>query len=95
MRDEISNNYDTIDEKRRLLLSIAYGKEPVSDDVDLQLNRGKEILLCVIKQGSIDRKVWDDGPQSVRQSLDEIFDVYLRNLAPEDFDKEVSVKVFF
>ena len=33
MRDEISNNYDTIDEKRRLLLSIAYGKEPVSDDV--------------------------------------------------------------
>ena len=61
--------------------------------VDLQLNRGKEILLCVIKQGNIDRKVWDDGPQSVRQSLDEIFDVYLRNFAPEDFDKEVSVKV--
>ena len=25
--------------------------------------------------------------------MDEIFDVYLRNLAPEDFDKEVSVKV--
>ena len=34
--------------------------------VDLQLNRGKEILLCVIKQGSIDRKVCKHSNMSTR-----------------------------
>ena len=38
----------------------------------------QELLLCVIKQGDIGRSNWDSGPQAVRQSLDEIFDVYLK-----------------
>jgi hypothetical protein len=37
----------------------------------------QELLLCVIKRGDIGRSEWDSGPQSVRQSLNEIFDVYL------------------
>jgi len=39
----------------------------------------KELLLLVIKQGDITRNNWDSGPQAVRQSLNEVFDVYLRS----------------
>jgi hypothetical protein len=38
----------------------------------------QELLLLVIKRGDIDRKGWDSGPQSVRPSLNEVLDVYLR-----------------
>lgn len=38
----------------------------------------KELLCLVIKRGDIGRSDWDSGPQSVRQSLNEIFDVYLK-----------------
>jgi len=38
----------------------------------------QELLLCVIKRGDIGRSDWDSGPQSVRQSLNEILDVYLK-----------------
>ena len=38
----------------------------------------QELLLCVVKRGDIGRSDWDSGPQSVRQSLNEIFDVYLK-----------------
>ncbi len=38
----------------------------------------QELLLLVIKRGDIDRKAWDSGPQSVRPSLNEVLDVYLR-----------------
>lgn len=38
----------------------------------------KELLLLVIKRGDITRNNWNSGPQSVRQSMDEIFDVYLK-----------------
>jgi hypothetical protein len=37
----------------------------------------KELLCLVIKRGDIGRNEWDTGPQSVRQSLNEVFDVYL------------------
>ena len=38
----------------------------------------------MLKQGDIGRSIWDSGVQSVRQSLNDIFDVYLRShVAPE------------
>ncbi len=39
----------------------------------------QELLLLVIKRGDIGRTDWDSGPQSVRQSLNEVFDIYLNN----------------
>ncbi|MBI5056152.1 MAG: hypothetical protein HZB61_06020 [Nitrospirae bacterium] len=38
----------------------------------------QELLLLVIKRGDIGRSEWDSGPQSVRQSLNEVIDVYLK-----------------
>jgi hypothetical protein len=38
----------------------------------------QELLLLVLKRGDIDRKAWDSGPQSVRPSLNEVLDVYLK-----------------
>lgn len=38
----------------------------------------QELLLLVIKRGDIGRTDWDSGPQSIRQSLNEVFDVYLK-----------------
>lgn len=44
----------------------------------------QELLLFVIKCGDIGRNDWDSGPQSVRQSLNEVFDVYLKtHIAPD------------
>ena len=40
----------------------------------------QELLLLVIKRGDIGRTDWDTGPQSVRQSLNEVFDIYLNTL---------------
>lgn len=38
----------------------------------------KELLLLIIKRDDIGRTDWDTGPQSVRQSLNEVLDVYLK-----------------
>lgn len=39
----------------------------------------QELLLLVIKRGDVDRNAWDSGtPQSVRPSLNEVLDVYLK-----------------
>lgn len=38
----------------------------------------QELLLLVIKRGDMGRTDWDSGPQSVRQSLNEVLDVYLK-----------------
>jgi len=38
----------------------------------------QELLLLVVKRGDIGRSDWDSGPQSVRQSLNEVVDVYLK-----------------
>lgn len=44
--------------------------------VDIRAHNSKEVLLCVVKQGNMDRRIWDSDPNAVRQSLDEIRDVY-------------------
>ena len=54
-----------------------------------------ELVLFVIKQGDIGREEWDSGGlQSVRQSINEIFDVYLQShVEPQDKSKAVKIIV--
>tara|TARA_A100000171_G_C2139093_1_gene153107 strand:- start:1870 stop:3573 length:1704 start_codon:yes stop_codon:yes gene_type:complete len=40
-------------------------------------DKKKKLFLFIVKQGDISRTTWDDGKNSVRASLNEIFDVYL------------------
>ena len=40
----------------------------------------QKLFIVTVKRGDINRRNWDSGPQSVRQSLNDIKDVYLRNL---------------
>ncbi|MFZ5792816.1 MAG: hypothetical protein ACOY3L_19160 [Pseudomonadota bacterium] len=56
---------------------------------------GQKILwLFVLKRGDLGRRDWDSTKQSVRQSLDEIKDVYLRNnVAPEHAGLPVKIVV--
>ena len=59
--------------------------------VDIQANNDNELLLFVVKQGNITRTLWDSNPNSVRQSLNEILDVYLNTLTLSE--KEKSIKI--
>lgn len=64
----------------------AVGKAPDED--------AERIFLLVVKKGDIDRATWNSGPQAVRQSLDEIFDVYLNsNIQPEFKDLPITIWV--
>lgn len=54
----------------------AVGKHPETGE--------KVLLLFVIKQGDLGRRDWDTGEQSVRQSLNEVRDIYLHgHVKPE------------
>ncbi|MGO3608179.1 MAG: hypothetical protein ACTIOL_00340 [Enterococcus sp.] len=44
--------------------------------VDLLAEKEGEVYLYVIKQGNLTRTNWDSGENAVRQSIEEIFDVY-------------------
>jgi hypothetical protein len=60
----------------------------VGDDED----GAKTLWLFVLKRGDLGRRDWDSTPQAVRQSLDEIKDVYLSNhVAPEH--KALLIKI--
>lgn len=49
---------------------------------------GKKILwLFVIKRGDIGRNEWSSTPQSVRHSLDEIDDIYIRSNISSEYNK--------
>jgi len=53
-----------------------------------------ELLLLVVKQGDIGRTEWSSGNQAVRQSIDEIFDVYLKcHLEPQDQSRSIRIVV--
>ena len=58
--------------------------------VDIQAHSRSELLLFVVKQGNIDRKVWDTDPNAVRQSIDEIIDVHL-SLLPQRKSKTTII----
>ena len=47
----------------------------------------RKVFLFVLKAGDIGRRDWDGGPQSIRPSLNEIQDTYLRNRIPEQFQR--------
>ena len=47
----------------------------------------RKVFLFVLKAGDIGRRDWDGGPQSVRPSLSEIQDTYIRNRIPEQFQR--------
>ena len=54
----------------------------------------KKLWLFVVKCGDLGRRDWDSQQQSVRQSLDEIRDIYLRNhVAPEHVGLPVKIIV--
>jgi hypothetical protein len=53
-----------------------------------------ELLLLVVKQGDIGRHEWDSGNQSVRQSINEIFDVSSKShLEPQDQNRRIRIVV--
>lgn len=61
--------------------------------VDIRAHNSKEILLCVVKQGNIDRNIWDSGPNSIRQSLNEILDVYIEFIKSDLQEKKIHIVV--
>lgn len=61
--------------------------------VDIRAHNKHEVLLCVVKQGNLDRRNWDSGPNAVRQSLNEIMDVYTGLINGKDRDKLLHVVV--
>ena len=61
--------------------------------VDIRAHNAKEIFLCVVEQGNIDRSIWDSGPNSVRQSLNEILDVYIEFIRKDLQGKTIHIVV--
>lgn len=52
--------------------------------VDILAQKGNNTYLFVIKQKDITRDIWDSGKDSVRQSINEIIDVYLPMMIPQN-----------
>ena len=61
--------------------------------VDIRAHNEESLLLCTVKQGDLNRKNWDSDPNSVRQSLNEIHDCYLRLLTDQDRQKNLRIIV--
>ena len=40
--------------------------------VDIRAHNDEEILLCVVKQGNMDRRIWSADPNAVRQGLEDL-----------------------
>lgn len=60
----------------------------IGKDID-----GKEkLFLITVKQGNITRKIWDTGPTSVRQSLNDIRETYI-NISLTRNQKKLSKKI--
>lgn len=82
-----------------LLLQIGYivDNTPKSGNrqfgVDIQARKRNELLLFVVKQKTLDRRMWDADPNSVRQSINEIFDAYLTRLPRESLRRKIRIIV--
>ena len=59
-----------------------YGVDVAAVGPDLDNGGADTVFLLTVKQGNIGRADWDGSTQAVRQSLDEILDVYVRNHIP-------------
>jgi hypothetical protein len=45
----------------------------------------KKVFLYVVKRGDFNRSNWDSGPQSIRQSINEILDSYISSFIPRRY----------
>lgn len=61
--------------------------------VDIQLHNDSEVLMFVVKQGDIDRIVWNGSVNAVRPSLEEIRDVIINSLTYEEKKKSIRIIV--
>lgn len=61
--------------------------------VDIRAHNEKEVLLCVVKQGNLNRKNWDSDQNAVRQSLNDIQDFYMELIKGKERDKELHIVV--
>lgn len=62
--------------------------------VDLLAEKDGEVYLYVIKQGNLTRGNWDSGKNAVRQSIEEIYDVYLKLMLDSNYEKSCKHIVF-
>lgn len=56
--------------------------------VDALARKDNDTYLFVIKQKDIDRASWDSNQNSVRQSLNDIIDVYLKTMLPSQYKND-------
>lgn len=61
--------------------------------VDIRAHNSKEVFLCVVKQGNMDRHMWASDPNAVRQSLEEIQDVYIEFIKKDVEGKTLHIVV--
>ncbi|MDK2866523.1 MAG: hypothetical protein PWP38_838 [Clostridiales bacterium] len=61
--------------------------------VDIRAHNEDEVVLCVVKQGNLNRKNWDADQNAVRQSLDEIKDVYIKLIHGVEREKRLHIAV--
>lgn len=62
--------------------------------VDLLAEYNNELYMYVIKQGDLTRHTWDSNQNSVRQSIHEILDVYLKVMLPSKY-KNTKKNIIF
>ena len=64
--------------------------------VDILAEKNGCAHLITIKQGDIDRLMWDSNPNSLRQSLNEIIDAYIPNNLPKRYTKKkINIDIVF
>jgi len=61
--------------------------------VDIHAYTDNENLLFVVKQGDISRAIWDGNQNAVRPSINEIRDVYFRNMTAGEKKKTTHIIV--
>lgn len=61
--------------------------------VDISAYNDEETLLCVVKQGNLNKRVWDCDPNAVRESLNEIKDCYFRQMTDLDRSRRIHIVV--
>lgn len=64
--------------------------------VDIFAEKKGEAYLVTIKQGNINRNNWNTDPTALRQSLDDIFDVYIPKNLPQKYrSKPIHIIIAF
>lgn len=61
--------------------------------VDIQMHNSKELLFFVVKQGNIDRDIWNGNINAIRQSIEDIRDVIMNSLTSEEKKKKIKIIV--